>query len=104
MIHGGPYDFGTAIDVDSGVCLGHRRLSILDLSSAGHQPMFDEQQNIGISYNGEIYNFKILKEELIQLGISFKTQTDTEVIIQAYLFWGEAAFAKFNGICILFTR
>jgi asparagine synthase (glutamine-hydrolysing) len=98
MAHGGPDDFGTTVDTASGVCLGHRRLSILDLSSAGHQPMFDEQQNIGISYNGEIYNFKMLKEELIQLGISFQTQTDTEVIIQAYLLWGENAFAKFNGI------
>lgn len=98
MIHGGPDDFGIEIDPQSKVCLGHRRLAILDLSPAGHQPMFDDHQQIGISYNGEIYNFRALKEELQQQGIFFKTQTDTEVIIQAYLFWGEESFAKLNGI------
>lgn len=98
MAHGGPDDFGTEIDLVSGVCFGHRRLSILDLSQAGHQPMFSDDHKIVISYNGEIYNFKILKAELITNGYVFKTETDTEVIIKAYQHWGENAFEKFNGI------
>ncbi|HEY4799000.1 MAG TPA: asparagine synthetase B, partial [Bacteroidia bacterium] len=69
--------------------LGHRRLSIIDVSPAGHQPMCDPQKKIWIVYNGEIYNYLELREELSQKGITFSTNTDTEVVIQSYLHWGE---------------
>jgi asparagine synthase (glutamine-hydrolysing) len=98
MIHGGPDDFGIATDEEAKVCLGNRRLAILDLTPAGHQPMFSDDGKIVIAYNGEVYNFKILREALIKNGFHFNTQTDTEVIIKAYQFWGEQAFEKLNGI------
>jgi asparagine synthase (glutamine-hydrolysing) len=98
MKHGGPDDFGYAIDTEKKVCLGNRRLSILDLSNAGHMPMLSDDEKIVITYNGEIYNFKILRAELLKLGFQFKTETDTEVIIKAYQCWGEESFAKLNGI------
>lgn len=98
MIHGGPDDFGYVVDTDKMVCLGNRRLAILDLSLAGHMPMFSDDENVVITYNGEIYNFKILRAELIKEGFKFKTDTDTEVIIKAYQCWGENAFNKLNGI------
>lgn len=95
VAHGGPDDAGTYLD--KCVALGHRRLSIIDLSSAGHQPMFLDEELI-ISFNGEIYNFLILKKELEVLGATFKTQTDTEVILHAYRQWGTAAFDCLEGI------
>ncbi len=98
MIHGGPDDFGYHIDENTNLCLGNRRLSILDLSSAGHQPMLSDDQNITITHNGEIYNFLLLRKQLIEAGFSFHTETDTEVIIKSYQYWGEDAFEKFNGI------
>ncbi len=104
MMHGGPDDFGLMVDEGFKLCLGHRRLSILDLSYAGHQPMLSNDSDIAITFNGEIYNFKSLRKELIQNGFEFKTETDTEVIIKAYQFWQEKAFEKFNGIfafCLL---
>ncbi len=78
--------------------LGHRRLSIIDVSKLGHQPMCDVEKKIWIVYNGEIYNHVELRQELSQQGIPFKTQTDTEVILQAYLFWGEECVSRFNGM------
>lgn len=98
MKRGGPDDFGVEIDPATFVGLSNRRLSILDLSAAGHQPMFANDEKLVITYNGEIYNFKTLRTELIDNGFSFKTTTDTEVILKAYQCWGEAAFAKLNGI------
>lgn len=77
--------------------LGHRRLSILDLSSAGHQPMSIDS-NIWIVFNGEIYNYIELKEQLIKLGYSFQTATDTEVILNSYKEWGENCVDHFNGM------
>ena len=77
---------------------GHRRLSIIDLSPAGHQPMQLESKEIYITYNGEIYNYIELKEELQDLGHSFKTCTDTEIILQAYQEWGEECVKHFNGM------
>lgn len=76
--------------------LGHRRLSIIDLSSAGHQP-FNLDEHI-VVYNGEIYNYLELKKELEELGVSFNTSTDTEVFLAAFIFWGDEAFKKFNGM------
>ena len=79
------------------VGFGHRRLSILDLSVAGNQPML-YADNLVITYNGEVYNFIELRDELVQLGYVFNTTTDTEVIIAAYDAWGPACLHKFNGM------
>jgi asparagine synthase (glutamine-hydrolysing) len=76
----------------------HRRLSIIDISAAGHQPMCDPGKKIWLTYNGEIYNYIELREELKQKGISFHTNTDSEVIIQSYLCWGESCVSRFNGM------
>lgn len=83
---------------DYDLYMGHRRLSILDVSHAGHQPMSDLSKNIWIAYNGEIYNFKELRTELEKLGHKFKSHTDTEVIIYAYIEWGIECIKKFNGM------
>ncbi|WP_419765654.1 MAG: asparagine synthase (glutamine-hydrolyzing) [Arcobacter sp.] len=83
---------------DYDLYMGHRRLSILDVSYAGHQPMSDLSKNIWIAYNGEIYNFKELKRELEGLGHRFKSNTDTEVIIYSYIQWGIECINKFNGM------
>ena len=83
---------------DYDLYMGHRRLSILDISYAGHQPMSDLSKNIWITYNGEIYNFKELRIELEKLGHRFKSHTDTEVIIYAYIEWGIECIKKFNGM------
>ena len=83
---------------DYDLYMGHRRLSILDISYAGHQPMSDLSKNIWISYNGEIYNFKELRSELKNLGHKFTSNTDTEVIIYAYIEWGIDCIKKFNGM------
>ena len=78
--------------------LGHRRLAILDLSPAGHQPMSDLSKNVWIVYNGEIYNFKELKQVLIKKGYTFKSNTDTEVVLYSYIEWGIECVNKFNGM------
>lgn len=78
--------------------LGHRRLSIIDLSPSGHQPMADETGNIWIVYNGEVYNYIELREELKFLGYSFRTNTDTEVILKSYKEWGFDCVNHFNGM------
>ena len=96
MKHGGPDDEG--IFEANGLCFGHKRLSILDLTNAGHQPMSSVSGDIWVTYNGEIYNFNSIKRELIECGVTFKSNTDTEVIIYAYKQWGVTAFAKFEGI------
>lgn len=83
---------------DYDLYMGHRRLSILDISYAGHQPMSDLSKNIWIAYNGEIYNFKEIRKELEELGHRFKSHTDTEVIIYAYIEWGIECIKKFNGM------
>lgn len=80
------------------VGLGHRRLSIIDLSAAGHQPMFSQDKKYTIVFNGEIYNFKEIKAELISLGCLFIGNSDTEVIINGYQYWGNKIFSKLNGI------
>jgi len=77
---------------------GHRRLSILDTSPAGHQPMSDLSKNIWIIYNGEVYNFKEIRAELEKKGHRFATGTDTEVVIYAYIEWGIECIHKFNGM------
>jgi asparagine synthase (glutamine-hydrolysing) len=78
--------------------IGHRRLSILDTSAAGHQPMHDPSGQLWIAFTGEIYNFRELRLELEALGVSFRTNTDTEVILAAYDRWGPGCFVRFNGM------
>jgi len=96
MHRGGPDDSG--LYFHNKLALGHRRLSIIDLSSAGHQPMINEDENLVLSYNGEIYNYKEIRSELEANGIIFKTKTDTEVLLKAFEKWGNACFEKFNGM------
>ena len=94
LSHGGPDDAGVYTDKENGIALGHRRLSIIDLSSAGHQPMSNQDNTIWITYNGEIYNFQELRNELTVLGYSFKSKTDTEVLIYGYEKWGIGILLK----------
>lgn len=77
---------------------GHRRLSILDLSASGHQPMALPGRDIVVTYNGEIYNFIELRDELTALGYTFRTTCDTEILLYAYLQWGEECLTHFNGM------
>jgi len=96
--HGGPDDEGIFIDEQKHLGFGQRRLSIIDLSNNGHQPMADVEEKAWITFNGEIYNYLAIKKELLAAGAKFRSSTDTEVIIQAYLHWGTAAFEKLNGM------
>ncbi|MFN8116573.1 MAG: asparagine synthase (glutamine-hydrolyzing) [Bacteroidia bacterium] len=80
------------------MAFAHRRLSIIDLSESGHQPMSDTQRDYWITFNGEVYNYIELREELKNKGHIFVTQTDTEVVIEAYKEWGFACLQKFNGM------
>ena len=96
LSHRGPDDCGVFVDQEVG--LGHRRLSIIDLSAAGHQPMFTANGDVTIAYNGEIYNFVELRKDLEALGIRFRSLSDTEVVLQAFATWGPDAFARFNGM------
>jgi asparagine synthase (glutamine-hydrolysing) len=81
--------------------LGHARLSILDLSPAGHQPMGTEDGRYWLSFNGEIYNFAVLRRELEARGARFRSATDTEVLLAGYAAWGPAVFERLNGIWAL---
>jgi len=99
---------------DENISLGFKRLSIIDLSTAGHQPMFYSatngacskffntlylsQSDLGIIYNGELYNFQEIKDELIAKGYNFSSKSDTEVILASYLEWGQECVVKFNGM------
>src|SRR5688500_4621811 len=76
------------IEAWDGVVLGHRRLSILDLSDAGRQPMLSLDRSVGVVFNGAIYNFKALRSELQSRGFRFRTSTDTEVLVHGYRAWG----------------
>ncbi|MEN8187937.1 MAG: asparagine synthetase B, partial [Bacteroidota bacterium] len=80
------------------IAMGHRRLSILDLSPAGHMPMCDDKEELWITYNGEVYNFIEIRTELETLGHTFSTTTDTEVILAAYKEWGEKCLDRFMGM------
>jgi|TARA_B110000908_G_C10263071_1_gene460863 asparagine synthase (glutamine-hydrolysing) len=96
IAHRGPDGEGQWIEDNVG--LGHRRLAIIDLSTAGHQPMISADNRYVLSYNGEIYNFKELRKELEMLGYQFKSQTDSEVVLNALAKWGPKALNRFNGM------
>ncbi|MBL4889177.1 MAG: asparagine synthase (glutamine-hydrolyzing) [Candidatus Lindowbacteria bacterium] len=118
LAHRGPDDRGCVLINDADHCsfktldeagaiseapvgFGHRRLSILDLSPRGHQPMAIDDKKVWLVFNGEIYNFIELKNELIGLGHGFDSNCDTEVVLRAYMEWGTGCFAKFNGMWAL---
>lgn len=88
LAHRGPDDAGVWVDAEAGVTLGHRRLAVLDLSSAGRQPMESADGRYVIVYNGEIYNFRALRAELTTRGAAFKTESDTEVLLAGVADWG----------------
>ena len=96
MKHRGPNDNGTFIKDNIG--FGFVRLSIIDLSPDGHQPFVSEDGNFTMIFNGEIFNYIELREELIALGYKFRTKTDTEVLLNAYIAWGEEGLHKLNGM------
>lgn len=99
LAHRGPDSSGYWQSSDGWVNLGHRRLSIIDLTASGHQPMCSPDGGHVISYNGEIYNFRELREELIKQGITFRGGSDTEVLLQALVTWGlEPALKRLNGM------
>lgn len=96
MAHRGPDDSGIA--ALGNIVLGHRRLSIIDLSEKAHQPMASSDNRYHIVYNGEVYNFKELKSELKKAGVSFNSESDTEVVLYSYIKWGAACLNRFNGM------
>ena len=98
MTHRGPDDAGLWWSDSGQVGLAQRRLSIIDLSAAGHQPMHDPSGQYTIVFNGEIYNFEDLRTELIGLGITFASLSDTEVILAAYKVWGTDCLGRLNGM------
>ena len=98
IAHRGPDDKGSYEDIDNKIGLVHSRLSIQDLSSAAHQPMLSEDQQVVLVFNGEIYNFLELRSELISKGVKFNSNSDTEVLLNLYLLEGEKMFSRLNGI------
>ena len=96
MTLGGPDGEGSFID--DNVALGHRRLSIIELSELGHQPMKSDDGRYCITYNGEIYNHSDIKKELIELGYTFKGHSDTEVLLKSFIEWGGLCLQKFHGM------
>ena len=96
ILHRGP-DFQDVF-IDNNLGFGHCRLSIIDLSNNAHQPMCSYDNRYVIVYNGEIYNFKELRLQLLKLGHKFKSKSDTEVVLNSYIEWGEKIVNKLNGM------
>jgi asparagine synthase (glutamine-hydrolysing) len=99
--HRGPDDAGAWFSPDRRMALGHRRLSIIDLSPTGHQPMGTPDGGLQIVFNGEIYNFRALRSELESQGFAFGSRSDTEVILHGYRAWGVRVFDKLRGMFAL---
>ncbi len=98
LSHRGPDDRGIYLNPEEGLGLGHRRLSVIDLSSAGRQPMSNGPGRLWITYNGEVYNYREIREELSKKGHTFRTKTDTEVTLKAYEEWGLEAVHRLRGM------
>jgi len=98
LAHRGPDDRGLFFDAASGIALGHRRLSIIDTSAAGHQPMSHADGRYQLIFNGEIYNFADVRRELESLGHHFVSRSDTEVVLAAYAEWGDASVTRLRGM------
>ena len=96
IVHRGPDSKGSF--VDDKVAMGFRRLSIIDLSDNGSQPIFNEDRSVVITFNGEIYNYRELKEQLVAAGHSFYTETDTEVLVHGWEEWGRDMLRKLRGM------
>lgn len=101
ILHRGPDDQGAFFFSPKGLALAFRRLSIIDLSAASHQPMVDADSGVVLIYNGELYNFRSLRRELQALGHVFVSQGDAEVVLRAYLQWGTACLDRFAGMFAL---
>ncbi len=101
MLHRGPDSCGSWRSADARVGFGHRRLAIVDLSPGGHQPMLDPETGNALTFNGEIYNYLEVREELRSLGASFRTQSDTEVVLAAYRVWGTRCLERLDGMFAL---
>ena len=98
LTHRGPDDSGLFFDEKAGVGLGHRRLSVIDLSAFGHQPMASEDGSVHIIHNGEVYNFREIRQTLEGYGHQFRSASDTEVILNGYLQWGIDCLKRFVGM------
>lgn len=98
LTHRGPNDAGSWLSPDGRVGFAHRRLSILDITTAGHQPMASQDGRFTIVFNGEIYNYREIRAELEKTGRVFNTGSDTEVLLDAYRVWGEACLPRLNGM------
>ena len=98
IAHRGPDDRGIFTTEGNGVGLGHARLSIVDLSPLGHQPMISDDGKVALVFNGEIYNFRELRKELEEAGHQFRGHSDTEVLLRLYLVEGESVLGRLNGI------
>ena len=98
MAHRGPDDTGRFVDAAAGVALGHNRLSIIDLSPGGHQPMVNPDNGDVLTFNGEIYNFRELRRELEAKGYRFRSQSDTEVLLHAFAAWGAECVRHIRGM------
>ncbi|HZR95366.1 MAG TPA: asparagine synthase (glutamine-hydrolyzing) [Gaiellaceae bacterium] len=98
LTHRGPDAAGIWSSPDGRVCLGHRRLAIVDLSRDADQPFVSQDGRYAVTYNGELYNFRALRHELERLGSRFRTQSDTEVLLEAYRHWGVASLDRLNGM------
>lgn len=96
--HRGPDDEGTFVDPAAGIALGHRRLSVLDVTCGGHQPMVSADGRLIIVYNGEIYNFRELRKDLAKSGHVFRSSSDTEVLLAAYREWGMDCLQRLRGM------
>lgn len=98
LAHRGPDDTGLFYDDEKKVFLGHQRLSIIDLSHAGHQPMLSADESVAVVFNGEIYNYKELRQDLRKKGYEFRSASDTEVLVHGYAAYGADIFTKLDGM------
>jgi asparagine synthase (glutamine-hydrolysing) len=96
--HRGPDDLGIHVAPANFATLGQNRLSIIDLSSAGHQPMANDDQSVVVTFNGEIYNFQKLRDELVGAGYDFRSRTDTEILVHGYQHWGQKLVDRLCGM------
>jgi len=99
LAHRGPDDSGVWIDASAGIALGHRRLAVIDTTADGHQPMCSGSGSHVLIYNGELYNYRLLRAELERSSIIFRSSSDSEVVVEAIEAWGiESALTRFNGM------
>ena len=100
LYHRGPTSAGNWVHINNRIAFGHRRLSIIDMEASANQPMSSHEGDLTLVFNGEIYNYIELRKELISLGHSFKTNSDTEVLLLSYRQWGADAIPRFNGMFV----